>query len=119
MRNFTAQSIKSCAHYILANSTVRDASELMYSTPPAKPFSVIHADLWFPGSVQSPFANSYILICMDEHTVFCYEVPVPDTLSSTIAKHFMEFLLRFGLCFLVIQTTAFLGFFARCAVLSI
>lgn len=74
MRKFISHSIKSCAHCILANSTVRDASELMYSTPPAEPFSVIHADLWSPGSVLSPSANSYILVCMDELTGFVYVV---------------------------------------------
>ena len=122
MRNFTTQSIKSCAHCILANLTVRDASELMYSTPTAKPFSVIHANLWSPGSVQSHFTNSYILICIDELTGFVYVVLVPDTSSSTIAKHFMEFLLRFGLCSLVIvdADNCFLGNFRQmCAALNL
>ena len=122
MRTFTTQSIKSCAHCILANSTVRDASELMYSTPTAEPFSVIHADLWSTRSVQSPPANSYILICMDELTGFVYVVPVPNTSSRTIAKHFKEFLLCFGLCSLVIidADNRFLGKFCQmCAALNL
>ena len=94
----------------------------MYSTPPAKPFSIIDADLWSPGSVQSPFANYYILICMEELTGFVYVVPVPDTLSSTIAKHFMEFLLRFGLCSLVIvdaDNRFLVNFCHMCAALNL
>ena len=59
---------------------------------------------------------------MDELTGFVYVVPIPDTLSSTIAKHFMEFFLCFGLCSLVIvdANNRFLGTFCQmCAALNL
>ena len=106
MYSFVRSAVDSCAHCILANSVVRESSELMYPSPSPEPFSVIHIDLWAPGVTVSPSGNSYVLVCMDELTGFVYVTPIPDSESRTLAKHFMEFLLRFGLCSIVVVDAA-------------
>ena len=110
---FVKSAVASCAHYILANSVVHEASELLYPSLSPEPFSVIHIDLWAPGVTVSPRGNSYVLVCMDELAGFVYATLLPDSESCTLAKHFMEFLLRFGLCSIVVVDAAssFLGDF--------
>ena len=52
---------------------------------------------------------------MDELTGFVCVTPIPDSESCTLAKHFMEFLLRFGLCSIVVVDAAstFMGNFKQ------
>ena len=52
---------------------------------------------------------------MDELIGFMYITLLPDSESYTLAKHLLEFLLRFGLCFIVVVDAAssFLGDFKQ------
>ena len=115
MYSFVKSAVNSCAHCILANSVVRESSELVYPSPSPEPFSAIHIDLWAPGITFSPSGNSYVLVCMDELTGFVYVTPIPDSESPTLAKHFMEYILRFGLCSIVVVDAAstFMGNFKQ------
>ena len=115
MSLFVKAAVTSCAHCILANSVVRKASKLLYSSPFPKPFSVIHIDLWAPGVTVLPSGNSYVLVCMDELTGSMHVTPIPDSESCTLAKHFMEFLLHFGLCSIIVVDAAstFMGNFKQ------
>ena len=47
-----------------------------------------------------------MLVCMDELTGFVYVTLLPDSESCTLAKHFMIFLLRLGLCSIVVVDAA-------------
>lgn len=88
---FVESAVKSCTHCILANSVVHDARELIYSSPFSELFSIVHIDLWALGIAVFPSGNSYIFVCMDELTGFVYVTPVPDSGSSTLAKHLWSF----------------------------
>ena len=79
MSSFVKSAVASCAHCILANSVVPEASKLLYSSPSPETFSVIYINLWAPGVTVSPSGNSYVLVCMDELTGFVYVTPIPDS----------------------------------------
>ena len=94
--------LKSCPDCILANSTVRRNSELVYSWPVSSPFAILHVNIWQPGNVTSYSGSKYILGVMCNLTTFAIIADLDSIDSATLAATFMkDILLKIGLCLLV------------------
>ena len=103
MRKDIKAWIKSCAQCNITCRWRRRGSELLFSWPISSPFSILHADLWFPGDFTDYTGSHYLLNVMCDLTQFVVVVPVPGCTSAIIAKHFVQdVLFKFGLCYLVV-----------------
>jgi hypothetical protein len=81
----------------------RDNKELVFSWPVTSPFFILHVDLWAPGPLTDYRGNTYLLACMCDLTCFVVQSAVTNITSHDLARVFYEeFLLKFGMCGMVI-----------------
>ena len=94
--------LKTCPDCILANSTIRRGSELVYSWPTSSPFAILHVDIWQAGATPNCSGSSCILGAMCDLTGFTIIVDIDRLDSATLAEAFMKHvLLRIGFCLLI------------------
>jgi hypothetical protein len=108
---------------VLTDKNTRENKELVFSWPVTSPFFILHVDLWAPGSIKDYRGNTYLLAGMCDLTGFVVQSAVTTITSHDLARvFFQEFLLKFGMCGLVVVDAGsnFLATFeAMCEALSI
>jgi hypothetical protein len=103
MRNDIASWVRMCPHCVLTDKHMRENKELVFSWPVTSPFFIPHVDLWAPGSITDYHGNTYLLTGMCDLTGFVVQSAVTSITSHDLARvFFQEFLLKFGMCSMVV-----------------
>jgi hypothetical protein len=124
MRGNISSWVRMCPHCVLTDKNTRENKELVFSWPAVtSPFFILHVDLWAPDSIKDYRGNTYLLIGMCNLTGFVVQSAITNITSHDLARVFyQEFLLKFGMCGLVVVDAGsnFLATFeAMCQALSI
>ena len=103
MRSDISSWVRMCPHCVLTDRHSRESKELVFSWPVTSPFFILHVDLWAPGTLSDYHGNTYILAGMCDLTGFIIQASVDNITSHNLARvFFQEFLLKFGMCGLII-----------------
>jgi hypothetical protein len=122
--NISSWVRRMCPHCVLTDKQTRENKELVFSWPVTSPFFILHVDLWAPGSLTADYrGNTYLLAGMCDLTSFVVQSAVTNITPHDLARVFYEeFLLKFGMCGMVVVDAGinFLAIFeAMCDVLMI